>query len=763
MSDRSSVSGSQGAAHHFALAKGTRLFEFEIGPVLGHGGFGITYRAVDTLLQEDVAIKEFLPNELAVRVSDETVKAKSAGDQDSFRTGLSTFLEEARMIARFRHPNIMQVRRFFELHGTGYIVLEYERGRTLSQRLADGPIGEAELRDLLLRLLDGLEAVHDRGILHRDLKPSNIIIRDNGTPVLIDFGAARDFTSRHSRSITAIAAPGYSPPEQYGVGGQQGPWTDFYALGAILYRCVTGSAPVDSLRRLRKDPLVPATVAAAGKYDAGLLGIIDWMVEVDEANRPESAAQIRAALAAGHAPSGHAPSAPSGAVAAETVSAAPTSVEVTKGAGGAAILGFSKESRADILDLAVHATPPGRYLTRAGTGQTSWSSEPHYLSLERAGPEAGRAAYVLDATLVAAIPPGARVEISSSDNFIRTGTDWPHWAVPAVPPRSPNRMLTIAAVLVGLAIVVVVAAMNLGALGDVACARLGLCSADRVALAQVQSCVAAARPCEARSCAATFKSQFAGSALMVRVAAIDDQAERRCRASEDTEFERANRCAEPKMMAVPVVPKRARDSRIGGPAGRQDAGVRWREIDLQRSARRQMRRAPVVGQGDGQLRAVGPLQGEMNQHALEHLSRDLRHHDVARAIIGRTEPHALGSDETYFDAFRDGMQAQRDQLCDGLAALGFEVFVPEGTYFATTDIRPLGFVDGLEFCRRLPELAGVVAIPHQVFHDDVEAGRPLVRWAFCKRPDVIAEALRRLRRLRPDEVSNTGTTGSTSK
>ena len=551
MSDRSSVSGSQGAAHHFALAKGTRLFEFEIGPVLGHGGFGITYRAVDTLLQEDVAIKEFLPNELAVRVSDETVKAKSAGDQDSFRTGLSTFLEEARMIARFRHPNIMQVRRFFELHGTGYIVLEYERGRTLSQRLADGPIGEAELRDLLLRLLDGLEAVHDRGILHRDLKPSNIIIRDNGTPVLIDFGAARDFTSRHSRSITAIAAPGYSPPEQYGVGGQQGPWTDFYALGAILYRCVTGSAPVDSLRRLRKDPLVPATVAAAGKYDAGLLGIIDWMVEVDEANRPESAAQIRAALAAGHAPSGHAPSAPSGAVAAETVSAAPTSVEVTKGAGGAAILGFSKESRADILDLAVHATPPGRYLTRAGTGQTSWSSEPNYLSLERAGPEAGRAAYVLDATLVAAIPPGARVEISSSDNFIRTGTDWPHWAVPAVPPRSPNRMLAIAAVLAGLAIVVVVAAMNLGALGDVACARLGLCSADRVALAQVQSCVAAARPCEARSCAATFKSQFAGSALMVRVAAIEDQAERRCRASEDTEFERANRCAEPKMMADP--------------------------------------------------------------------------------------------------------------------------------------------------------------------------------------------------------------------
>jgi len=110
--------------------------------------------------------------------------------------------------------------------------------------------------------------------------------------------------------------------------------------------------------------------------------------------------------------------------------------------------------------------------------------------------------------------------------------------------------------------------------------------------------------------------------------------------------------------------------------------------------------------------------------------------------------HALGSDEAYFAEFRAGMQAQRDQLCDGLDALGFEVFIPEGTYFATTDIRPLGFEDGLDFCRRLPELAGVVAIPHQVFYDDVEAGRPLVRWAFCKRPEVINEALERLQRIR---------------
>ncbi len=108
---------------------------------------------------------------------------------------------------------------------------------------------------------------------------------------------------------------------------------------------------------------------------------------------------------------------------------------------------------------------------------------------------------------------------------------------------------------------------------------------------------------------------------------------------------------------------------------------------------------------------------------------------------------ALAFDDAYFSSFVTQMQTQRDLLCDGLASLGFEVFVPEGTYFATTDIRPLGFADGLEFCRALPEVAGVVAIPHQVFYDDVEAGAPLVRWAFCKRPEVIEEALKRLSAL----------------
>ncbi len=278
--------------HQLALPRGTMLFEYRIEGVIGHGGFGITYRALDTLLNEIVAIKEFFPNEVAVRVSDLTARAKSSSDKQALREGLDAFLEEARIIARFRHPNIMQVRRFFEAHGTGYIVLQFERGPSLEEVLARGPLAEADLRVMLGGILNGLDVVHKQAVLHRDLKPRNVIIRDDGTPVLIDFGAARDFRMRDSRSVTKIASPGYSPPEQYGVGGQQGPWSDFYALGAILYRAVTGTAPVDSLRRLRDDPLVPAETAGAGRYPASLLRIIDRMMRVDERQRPVSAAAI---------------------------------------------------------------------------------------------------------------------------------------------------------------------------------------------------------------------------------------------------------------------------------------------------------------------------------------------------------------------------------------------------------------------------------------------------------------------------------------
>ena len=285
--------------YYLALPRGTMLFEYRIESVLGQGGFGITYLAVDTLLDEQVALKEFFPNENAIRTKDLSARAKSSADRETFQTGLEAFLGEARIIARFRHRNIMQVRRFFEAHGTGYIVLQFERGRSFEEVIAaDGPLPETELLPILAGILEGLESVHDQAILHRDIKPRNVIIRDDGTPVLIDFGAARDFTRRNTRTVTKMASPGYSPPEQYGVGSQQGPWSDFYALGAMMYRAVTGKVPADSLWRLRNDPLVPASQLAGANYSKPLLRLIDRMMQIDERKRPASVADVRAALPA---------------------------------------------------------------------------------------------------------------------------------------------------------------------------------------------------------------------------------------------------------------------------------------------------------------------------------------------------------------------------------------------------------------------------------------------------------------------------------
>ena len=394
--------------------------------MLGHGGFGITYKAVDTLLQETVAIKEYLPNELAVRAATATVQAKSGSDQVDFEEGLKTFLEEARVMARFRHPRIVHVRRFFEMHGTGYIVLDYERGQTLSERLNEGPVSEDELRVILSGVLDGLEVLHEGAILHRDLKPNNIMLCEDGAPVLIDFGAARDFRSRHSRSVTAIATPGYSPPEQYGAGGQQGPWSDLYALGAIAYRCVTGKVPPDSLRRLRNDPLVPASVAAAGQYDEALLRTIDWMLRIDEMERPASVEAVREALRGGAIPD---------------ADQRPRSVTVTVAEPGHNVLEFDRDTAADVLDLAFLVTPPGRYLLPSQAGQATWGQSAHYFSVFRASDAEGRARFTAGPEISNYIPDKAEVTIASRDGYVQGSAVWPGNAVASKKPRGDLRRL----------------------------------------------------------------------------------------------------------------------------------------------------------------------------------------------------------------------------------------------------------------------------------------------------------------------------------
>ena len=283
------------AEHFHALATGQRIEDYEIRDVLGEGGFGLTYLAHDMKLEKPVAIKEYLPADLAVRKGDNSVIPKSSGSESDFTWGLQRFLDEARVLARFDHKNIVRVHRFFQAHGTAYIVMEYVDGETLSSLLQrEHTLSCQRLLSILDPVLSGLEIVHKGDVLHRDIKPGNIIIRDSGVPVLIDFGAARQAVGARSRSVTAIVTPGYAPIEQYSTRGRQGPWTDIYALGAICYRAMTGETPIDATERVRRDPLVPLSKQSIPEgYPGFFPGAVDRALSVDEEERPRSIGEWR--------------------------------------------------------------------------------------------------------------------------------------------------------------------------------------------------------------------------------------------------------------------------------------------------------------------------------------------------------------------------------------------------------------------------------------------------------------------------------------
>ena len=280
-----------------ALPTGLKLEGYEIVRVLGVGGFGVTYLGFDDKLNMAVAIKEYLPSDLARRDSSQTVAPRSVNDKADFEWGLARFLSEAQDLARFDHPNIIRVRRFFEAHGTAYIVMDYAEGETLAALIEhQGPLTEARVKDILLPLMDGLDEVHRSDLLHRDIKPGNIIIKDNGQPVLIDFGAARQSTGARSRSMTAVLTPGYAPLEQYSAKGNQGAWTDIYALAAVAYRALTGITPEEATNRIKNDPLIPAIEAGRGQASRTFLKALDWALAIDEEERPQTITEFRMAL-----------------------------------------------------------------------------------------------------------------------------------------------------------------------------------------------------------------------------------------------------------------------------------------------------------------------------------------------------------------------------------------------------------------------------------------------------------------------------------
>ncbi len=282
--------------NYLALPMGHRLQEYEILRELGTGGFGITYQARDRSLDRLVVIKENLPSMFAYRDSQSLRVAPSSNSPetgDVFRWSIQNFLQEARMLARFDHPNIVPVFRVFESHGTAYFVMPYLGDRSLEQEIVQRssesrPFSEDELRDLLRPLLDGLSELHRQAVYHRDIKPANILMLDSGTPVLIDFGTARQQLGE--KTLTVFETAGYTPFEQMRRDGEIGPWSDIYALAGSFYKLMAFETPPRSTDRVGNDP-VPALFARLrdrGVYSEDLISAIERGFAFDRADRPQA-------------------------------------------------------------------------------------------------------------------------------------------------------------------------------------------------------------------------------------------------------------------------------------------------------------------------------------------------------------------------------------------------------------------------------------------------------------------------------------------
>ncbi len=295
-----------------SLKAGHELHWYRIDKVLGQGGFGITYLAHDPNLDQHVAIKEYLPMELAVRDGDNSVYPASAANGDRYQWGLDRFISEARTLAKFKHPAIVRVLSVFEDNNTAYMVMEYEQGKSL-QQLLEGrkTLSEQDLIPILAPLLDGLEMIHSTGFIHRDIKPANIYIRDDGSPVLLDFGSARQALGGQTKSLTSIVSPGYAPFEQYySKGDRQGPWTDIYSLAATMYRAISGVMPMDAIDRseailkAERDVFVSVGEIGHGRYSPDFMRALDHALSFSEKKRPQSIAEWRAELGIESSPSG---------------------------------------------------------------------------------------------------------------------------------------------------------------------------------------------------------------------------------------------------------------------------------------------------------------------------------------------------------------------------------------------------------------------------------------------------------------------------
>ncbi|MDR1662643.1 MAG: serine/threonine protein kinase [Azoarcus sp.] len=283
-------------ANH-ALPPGFQLNEYRIERQLSLGGFSIVYLATDREGQP-VAIKEYLPNSLALRAEGEIKPSIAEEHLPAFRYGMKCFFEEGRALARLSHPNVIRVLNFFRANDTVYMVMEYEHGLTLQEIVKKNhpAVTENFMRNVFTKLLNGLREVHSRKLLHLDLKPANIYMRNEYTPVLIDFGAARQTLTSDTPFLKPMYTPGFASPEHYHQRELLGPWSDIYSVGASMYACLAGSGPQAADSRRENDHLVPAMVRWEGMYSDQLLETIDWCLCLNHLYRPQSAFALQKVL-----------------------------------------------------------------------------------------------------------------------------------------------------------------------------------------------------------------------------------------------------------------------------------------------------------------------------------------------------------------------------------------------------------------------------------------------------------------------------------
>ncbi|MDR0529371.1 MAG: serine/threonine protein kinase [Zoogloeaceae bacterium] len=281
-----------------ALPDGFQIEGYTIIRQISIGGFSIVYLAKDPSGQ-NVALKEYLPNSLALRRRGEITPIIKPEYQDSFRYGLKCFFEEGRALARLSHPNVVRVFNFFRANETVYMVMQYEQGRTLQEFIKKhkGHISERFLRGIFVRLLNGLRVVHSNKLLHLDLKPSNIYLRQDNTPVLIDFGAVRQVLHTDSPVLKPMYTPGFASPEHYGDRKNFGPWSDIYSIGASLYTCLAGSPPPPADERQTRDTMQLAAKRWEGKHSEHFLNAIDDCLKLNHLLRPQSAYSLQKMLA----------------------------------------------------------------------------------------------------------------------------------------------------------------------------------------------------------------------------------------------------------------------------------------------------------------------------------------------------------------------------------------------------------------------------------------------------------------------------------